>query len=462
LVLVTYQLGKKIFNIRVGILAAIAIMSSYEYLWQSRNGTTDMVLSLFIYLSILVYLYARIDKRYWYGIGICFSLAFMTKSWAAGVIPIILLLALIFDAKLKETFFSKHFWGSILLSFVILTPWHLSMLLLHFRPFIDRYVIFDLVNRSTSGLEGNVGTPVYYFDWIRDNFSPWFVIIPFAVANNLRNYINKEHKKMPPIFLILVLVIIGLYSFLIQTKLGWYITPVYPALFILISSLIVDAYDTHRSFSFSGIIYSLFIGLLIATGQEILLYAILPFIFFLLLIWISKKLGKTRFISYLETLQPKLKAFKPINEMEGGESKSTNGNPRLKMFLRPLVLSVAVFFIGISFSQATQRRWPGSLYGSAFSPVAEISKIAGTTSPNEPLICLSDSNIDNMDGPAVLFYSNRPLLIARSPENLKSYIDNNDVHEIILSQPEMESLSTIYNFHVLVNIPPLVYATIKK
>ncbi len=460
LALVTYLIGKKAFNIRVGVLASITLLSNYEYLWRSRNGTTDMMLSLFIYLSVLAYLYARKEKRYWYGIGIFFSLAFMTKSWAASVIPIILLITLILDAKLKETILSKHFWGSILLSLVIIIPWHLSMLLLHFKTFIDRYVIFDLFNRSTSGLEGNVGTPMYYFDWIIDVFSPWFILIPFGLVNSLRDYIKKDRRTKPPILIILVLVILGLYSFLIQTKLKWYVTPVYPALCILISCMIVQAFDSYKSFAFSGLICSIFIALLMVTRQKIILFAMFLFIFFILIIWILYSIGRTR--SYLDTFRSKLNMFTSINRMEKIESKFFNKNPRIVLFSRTLVLIITIFFIGSSFSQAIQTSWPRFLYIPTFSPLAEISTIAGNTNPNEPIICLSDSNIDNMGGPTVLFYSNRPLLIARSPEELESYLEHKDVQEIILTQQEMESLSTKYDFLVYDDIPPLVYAKINK
>jgi hypothetical protein len=461
LTLVTYLVGKKVFNIRVGILATVALLSNYEYLWQSRNGTTDMLLSLFIYLSVLTYLYARKDKRYWYGIGIFFSLAFMTKFWAAGVIPIILVITMIIDAKLKETILSKHFWGSVLLSLIIIVPWHFSMLLLHFKPFFNRYVIFDLLNRSTSGLEGNVGTSLYYFNWIIDVFSPWFILIPIGLANSILGHIKKDHRTKSTILVILVLVIYGLYSFLIQTKLKWYVTPIYPALILLISAVIVQAFDTYKSFAFSGLICSLFIALLMVTRQNIKLFAVLLILFLIFIIWILYNFERVRILSFLDKFR-----FKPnsliSNITEKISSRLFARNHYCFIFSRTLVIIIAIIFIGSSFNKATQRSWPGSLYTPIYSPVAEISKFAGYTNPNKPLILLSDSNIDNMDGPSVLFYSNRPLFIAKSPEELESYLEHEDVSEIILTRQEAESLSSKYNFQVFDDIPPLVYVKINK
>jgi 4-amino-4-deoxy-L-arabinose transferase-like glycosyltransferase len=291
LVLATYLIGKKAFNIRVGILAAITLLSTYDFLYQSRNGTTDMMLSLFIYLSVLTYLYARKDKRYWYGIGTFFSFAFMTKFWAAGVIPLILLITLILDAKLKETIHSKYFWGSVLLSLAIIIPWHLSMLLLHFKAFIDRYLIFDLLNRSTRRLEGNGGNPIYYFNWLMDIFSPWIILVPIGLLISLRNLIKKEHKTNPPILIILVFVIFFLYSFLIQTKLPWYIVPIYPAFALLISCVIIQAFDSYKSFAFIGLIGSLFVALFpIFFRHRPKLSILVLFLFFMLLLWVILEL----------------------------------------------------------------------------------------------------------------------------------------------------------------------------
>ena len=99
---VTYLIGKKVFNKRVGILSAISLLSNPAYLSSSRIGMTDMMLSLFIYMSVLLYYYTSRDRKFWYGIGIFFSLAFITKFWAALVIPLLILMILIKRGGLRK------------------------------------------------------------------------------------------------------------------------------------------------------------------------------------------------------------------------------------------------------------------------------------------------------------------------------------------------------------------------
>jgi 4-amino-4-deoxy-L-arabinose transferase-like glycosyltransferase len=459
LVLVTYLVGKKEFNMRVGVLAAIALLSNPEFLLFSRIGMTDMMLSLFIYLSVLTYLYTRKDKRCWYGIGIFFALAFMTKFWAAGVIPLLLLIALAWDARFKETFSSKHFWGAIFLSIILIIPWHLSMLMMHSKPFIDRYLIYNLVNRSTSGLEGNLGTSMYYYDHLKVMFSPWFSLIPFAMANSLNDLINKDRGTKPALLLILILIVFGLYSVVIQTKLPGYIIPVYPGIYILISSMIMRAFDSHKSFAFSALIYSLFIALLLATGllgtsliatrKEIILVTIILAVISIIIFSISYIFGKTKYKTYFDTFLLKLKAFFSTTSLENTDPQFIKENPGKLLFIKSSVVIITILFIGSLMTRSVH------LYAFNPSPIAELSKIAGKTSPTEPLLASYELQ-------TILFYSNRPIIDYDGIEKLPSIIKNKGGQEIILSDQELESLSAEYEFRVIAEISPYAYATINK
>jgi 4-amino-4-deoxy-L-arabinose transferase-like glycosyltransferase len=458
LVIITYFFGCKCFGYRVGLLGAVILLSNYEFLNQSRSGKMDMMLSLFIYLSIAAYLFARRDVKYWYLFWVAFSLAFMTKFWAAGVILIIVIIMLIIDNKITITISSKVFWTGVLFSVSLILPWHLIMLFLHYDQFIERYFLYDLIKRSISGLEGNIGTGMYYWDRLQIRFSPWYLLVPFAMTINLYDHVKKKDRNAGLMILyILIIVVFSLYSFIVQTKLFWYIIPIFPAVSLLISSLIIKAFKSQKSFAFFGLAYASFIALLIATTKQILILVLFSgIIFFGLVIYhyilrkTSKKSINTEYIQIqrLNRLSTRLNSF--LNLFSKLDIK--------ELVYKFAVVVMLLLFVGVGLRRSFQ------LYTYRPSPVAEISKIAGQANPDEPLIgvCFSEDYDKCVFGPTALFYSNRPIIIAWSPEELALITENQSTKEIIIANDLINQLDTEYNFKIMDVVSPFIYGKIEK
>lgn len=157
-VAVTYAIGKRIRGQVCGLLAALILLTTFQFVQFARLLTTDVLLLLFIYLSIYCYLHARNgDTRWWYLASLCCALGFMVRDFAVLVGPPAIGFALVFHAR-------------------------------------------EVKNGR--------------FSWV---------------------------------FLALIAIVLGFYS-TAQTKLGWYVLPVYPALALLISHLLIWV-DTHWRFS---------------------------------------------------------------------------------------------------------------------------------------------------------------------------------------------------------------------
>ncbi len=63
--------------------------------------------------------------------------------------------------------------------------------------------------------------------------------------------------------------------------------------------------------------------------------------------------------------------------------------------------------------------------------------------------------------PAALFYSNRPILLARTLEDVTRFTDDHQAKRIILEKADLEILSNGYEVYVLAESEPDVYATIR-
>ncbi|HKS29851.1 MAG TPA: glycosyltransferase family 39 protein [Pyrinomonadaceae bacterium] len=245
LIYVTYSIGKHTYGRRAGLLSAIVLLTCYHFLSFSRFGTMDVMLTLFTYLAVYGYLRVKDESRkWWYVVWSSCALALMVKGAGGIIAPAAILLALAFDKRLRAAIQSRHFWQGALLAFVIVAPWHIIMYVKHGRAFIDEYIGYHVIARSTRTLEGNASGYFYYVGKLVDGFFPWCLLLPFAVVSFIRR--NYKDGTRSWILLLLSALVFGLYT-VIPTRRPWYIVPLYPASAILIAVFIGSLYRDYQS-----------------------------------------------------------------------------------------------------------------------------------------------------------------------------------------------------------------------
>ncbi|MBC7909732.1 MAG: glycosyltransferase family 39 protein [Pyrinomonadaceae bacterium] len=245
LVGVTYLTGKLAYGKRVGLLAAVVLLTCYHFLSFSRFGTMEVMLTLFTYLAL--YAYLRVwegNQKWWYVVWSACALALMVKGAGGMIAPAAIVLALIFDKRFKAAMRSRHFWQGCLLALLIAAPWHVLMYALYGRAFIDEYIGYHVIARSTSTIEGNASGYFYFVGKLVDGFFPWCLLVPFAVFSDIRKKLKGQTRSW--VLLILSALVFGLYT-VIPTRRPWYIVPMYPALAILIAALVVSLYQAYQS-----------------------------------------------------------------------------------------------------------------------------------------------------------------------------------------------------------------------
>jgi 4-amino-4-deoxy-L-arabinose transferase-like glycosyltransferase len=157
---------------------------------------------------------------------------------------------------------SRHFWIAALIAILIAAPWHILMYAWYGRAFIDEYIGYHVIARSTRTLEGHPSSYLYFLVKLLDGFFPWILLTPFALVAFVRDRVRG--RLQPWILLVLVALVFGLYT-LIPTRRAWYIVPMYPALSIIISAFLVRLYENLQTRPVSR--------RLIAAGYAILIIA---------------------------------------------------------------------------------------------------------------------------------------------------------------------------------------------
>lgn len=209
-----------------------------------RTGETDGIL-IFL-LTLTAFLLWQSLKRPWLVVaaGVTVGLSFMTKSVAAGVVPIGFIAALLIARRWPYRW--KHILLAVAAFLVIVVPWHVYELKVHGSAFWKEYVEYHILQRVEERLHVTPKThgPFWYLLGAEQGMFPWsWLVLPAGAAVALSVWKKKrEDDGFSQIFLLSWgVATIALFS-LAATKLAWYIAPAYPAFALLAAWFIVSVF----------------------------------------------------------------------------------------------------------------------------------------------------------------------------------------------------------------------------
>jgi 4-amino-4-deoxy-L-arabinose transferase-like glycosyltransferase len=244
-VVLTFVLGGRLHSWTVGGMAALLLLvvdqGYYGYWWNflslARVGMLDTALTFWIMLALLLVWEA--GRRPWLimFIGLPVGMAVMTKAWV-GFLAAGLPIAYWLIAGRRRWSETTCWAVAMLLASIVILPWHLWQHALHGPAFLHDYVGVNLTGRLVRAFEGNAGGPFNYLDILRRGFSIWGYLWPLAY---LWAVWRSSARGDPRSRLLLAWITIPLLLFsLAQTKLGWYISLIYPAIALLLGLALAE------------------------------------------------------------------------------------------------------------------------------------------------------------------------------------------------------------------------------
>lgn len=129
-----------------------------------RSGDADSLYVLFFTLAMLAMMKAGDDMRYVYACGLCFSLAFLTKSFHAGIIPVIGLLYFLLTGIIKKMKV-RHWTGFLLAAFFPILIWIALRMRIDGTAFLKAMWETDVLGRTDGTLQNNIAPFSYYFSY---------------------------------------------------------------------------------------------------------------------------------------------------------------------------------------------------------------------------------------------------------------------------------------------------------
>lgn len=229
-------LGNKLFNPRTGFISALISATCILSTALARLAIIDMVFTLFITISLSMFLLCYLKKsnsKFYLLAWAAAGLSVMTKGPAGIVlIGLVILVFLAFKKDLKSLFKPIHLLG-LLLFLAISVPWFLLVQRATNGVFFNEFFLHQNLERA-AGKDFGHNFPIYsYIPIYFITFAPWSFYVISAWRKQVKLKPENDEQKTA-LFLAIWISVIFIVFTLIISKLIGYIYPFYPAAALLI------------------------------------------------------------------------------------------------------------------------------------------------------------------------------------------------------------------------------------
>ena len=251
-----YYLGKYLFNSKVGLFAALILLSIPHYVLMARNNMMDIFLVSSSVISFLFLIKSRENTKYLILSAAFLGLAFMSKN-IISLLNLPIFFYYLYISKQLNILKSKYFYLSVVIFLAIILPWHLIMFLKYGSNFVDNYIGYHLIERYRENVLGTAGSEdiLHYFKVIILRGGSWWFVLVILFPLILKDILNKINRQKLYLLIFWMALIILFFTFS-STRVHHYILPVYIPFSLLI------AYGLHKCYVNKSIFLLLLIPVL--------------------------------------------------------------------------------------------------------------------------------------------------------------------------------------------------------
>jgi len=229
-ILLTYLLGRMLFDPLTGFLSGLILFTGIEFFWIATRAHIDMTLTFWITLAQFLlyggYMRGHGGHRFFACVFICTGLAVLTKGPVGFIIPLLTISLFLAMRREFSRFRDLKFGTGLLITAGIAALWLVPACIMGGAEY-SRNILF----KETFGIIKNSFShraPFYfYLLHFPKDFLPWTLFIPGAVI-----YFWQQKQKGEPFAILFPLVwFFSGFIFLscISSKRNLYLLPLYPA-----------------------------------------------------------------------------------------------------------------------------------------------------------------------------------------------------------------------------------------
>jgi 4-amino-4-deoxy-L-arabinose transferase-like glycosyltransferase len=241
-----YLFSKKYFSDRVAILASLLAIVGEAFTVYTFRINTDLPYTFFIFGCFFAWVLAFKKPTYACVAGILLALAVYVKGLSVLSFVLVLFLTVFLPYKKEKLL---NFFKMISLFLIMILPWHIYQFVTNHSKFLYVYFYENLIKRANNPIEFHFTSRLFYFRQLNKELFPWIYtvfIIPLFYLFNIKKItsfpkIKKEIKEKELLIVISLLILIPLAILTkAQTRLQWYLIPLYPFLAILMAYLLEE------------------------------------------------------------------------------------------------------------------------------------------------------------------------------------------------------------------------------
>lgn len=217
-VILTYLIGKTLFNRFAGLSAGLMLTSSVWFIFRAREADLDTPFLFFYLLCVLAAAKVKSNTKWLYVLALAFAAVLQVKSVIGiSVLPAIIIFLYFSRTKIKL----KNIIFSLFIFILAIIPWLIST---------DLHRELAIGLRSGYRTIFNNNTLIYLHSGIGKWYYPSLISLPLSIF---------LIRKKPELLALLATVGILLISFLTNFKTEiWHLLPLYPFLFLILSGVV--------------------------------------------------------------------------------------------------------------------------------------------------------------------------------------------------------------------------------
>jgi 4-amino-4-deoxy-L-arabinose transferase-like glycosyltransferase len=245
----TYYMGKKLFDVKTGLLAALIMLSFPLFIFYSNKILAEMVFLTFTPLAVTTFYFGiEKDNKFLYMSAFLTGISILTKYFGFYLL-IIYFLYVLFKKEFR-IFKKRKFYIVLIIFFLTLTPWLIINTIYYRNP------IGGIFENAEIYLPLEKNHPFYFFianSW--EIFGLSAILIPVGIF-----YAIKERKNNSLLILIYALIPFVIFS-LTNHKESRYLVAFFPSFACLIAFAIQKIPKGIRNFVYGFLVFTLIVGL---------------------------------------------------------------------------------------------------------------------------------------------------------------------------------------------------------
>jgi 4-amino-4-deoxy-L-arabinose transferase-like glycosyltransferase len=238
-ILLTFFIGKRLFDQKAGFFAAIVLLTSTQFFWMGRRGNIDMTLSFWVILALTFFCLGLQDKkksRFFYLIPfVVMGIGVLTKGPVGFLLPFLTMVVYLVVTKNFRHFKKLEIPWGLVVFILIISAWLIPACIQGGETYTQLILFRQNIERFADSWTHK--QPFYYYlEVFPGGFVPWILLLPGALLWGFSKD-QKEHR-LNFFFPLCWFLTIFIFFSISTSKRELYLLPLYPAASLLLGGFI--------------------------------------------------------------------------------------------------------------------------------------------------------------------------------------------------------------------------------